>query len=532
MSNPVPLKLKYSEPASHDKDGVFENLGDSLPSNRARIKTSVNDDWERWSLPVGNGYFGANVFGRTETERITVADKTLGTSWMKTDNYLAGGLDTFAELYIDIGHKFENVRNYVRELDINDAVASVKYTYRGVTFTRECFASYPDRALVLWLDASKRGALDFTFRPVVPWVREYMQKPGDRGGKTGKVESTVDGGVECIEISGKSEYYGMDFCGLFRVYSDGKIIASEQNGGTIKVSGACSAFIVFTLDTTYELESEMFTSPETDKPTMRRDYAYVKEKVSGYLKKITDKISNKSVLDAYNTLKSAHLSDYRGLFGRVSLDLDFDGADFEKTTDELLLEYKSGKESRYLEALYFQYGRFLLIESSRKGTLPAHLQGAWNKYRQPMWTSGYWHNINVQMNYWPAFSTDLCETFEAYVAYNRAYMKATQSYADEYVEKFSPELYGRDGGNGWNIGTGDWPCKVSGDRSAGNIGFTTQLFWEYYLYTQDREILKNVVYPVIVDAARYITKCVRDDGEGHLLVDCCDSPEQHVDGVW
>ena len=198
MSNSIPLKLKYNEPASHDKDGVFENLGDSLPSNRARIKTSVNDDWERWSLPVGNGYFGANVFGRTETERVTVADKTLGTSWMKTDNYLAGGLDTFAELYIDIGHKYEDVRDYVRELDINNAVASVKYTYNGVTFTRDCFASYPDRALVLWLCASKGGALDFTFRPVVPWVREYMQKPGDRGGKTGKVESTVDGGVGCI----------------------------------------------------------------------------------------------------------------------------------------------------------------------------------------------------------------------------------------------------------------------------------------------------------------------------------------------
>ena len=70
----IPLKLKYDEPASHDVDGVFENMGDSLPSNRARIKTSVNDDWERWSLPVGNGYFGANVFGRTETERITVAE--------------------------------------------------------------------------------------------------------------------------------------------------------------------------------------------------------------------------------------------------------------------------------------------------------------------------------------------------------------------------------------------------------------------------------------------------------------------------
>ena len=88
----TPLRLIYDEPASHDTNGDFENLGDSLNSSRSRIQTSSNDDWERWSLPIGNGFFGANVFGRTETERITVADKTLGTSNMKSDNYLFGGL--------------------------------------------------------------------------------------------------------------------------------------------------------------------------------------------------------------------------------------------------------------------------------------------------------------------------------------------------------------------------------------------------------------------------------------------------------
>ena len=283
----IPLKLKYSEPASHDKDGVFEHMGDSLPSNRARIKTSVNDDWERWSLPVGNGYFGANVFGRTETERITVAEKTLATSWMKTDNYLAGGLNTFAELYIDVGHKFSDVSDYSRELDLSTAVATTKYTYRGVNYTREVFASYPDRALVVGFFASERGALDFTFRPVVPWVQEYMQKPGDRGGKTGNVVAKVENGVGEIELSGKMEFYGIDFCGLFRVYSDGKVTA---DGGTIAVSGATSALILLTLDTTYELESATFTSPEDDKPTMHRDYAYAYKKVSGYLEKIEEKV--------------------------------------------------------------------------------------------------------------------------------------------------------------------------------------------------------------------------------------------------
>lgn len=525
----IPLKLKYDEPASHDVDGVFENMGDSLPSNRARIKTSVNDDWERWSLPVGNGYFGANVFGRTETERITVAEKTLATSWMKTDNYLAGGLNTFAELYIDVGHDFSDVSDYSRELDFNTAVATAKYKYRGVNYTREVFASYPDRALVIGFFASERGALDFTFRPVVPWVQDYMQKPGDRGGKTGKVVARVENGVGKIELSGKMEFYGIDFCGLFRVYSDGEMSA---DGGSISVKGATSALVLLTLDTTYEIESATFTSPDTDKPTMHRDYAYAYKKVSGYLEKIEEKTRENKVNDIYLALKNAHIADHSSLFGRVTLDLGCEAHDFDKTTDALLSEYKNGSKSTYLEALYFQYGRYLLIASSRSGALPAHLQGAWNKYRQPMWTSGYWHNVNVQMNYWPAFSTNLAETFLPYVDYNRAYMAAAKSYADEYVGKFTPELYGRDGGNGWNIGTGNWPSKISGDRSAGNLGFTAELFWDYYRFTEDGDALKNTVYPLLADAARYITKCVRDDGNGHFLVTYCDSPEQHVDGVW
>ena len=534
----IPLVLKYDEPASHDADGEFEFLSDSLNSSPRRIQTSVNDDWERWSLPIGNGYFGANVFGRTDVERITVADKTLGTSYMKTDNYLCGGLNTFADIYIDLGHKSDDVKRYERQLDLDTALTTVRYVCGGVKYTRECFTSYPDRALVVRLDASEKGALGFVFRPTIPWRQTYMQTEGDRGGKSGSVTASVRDGVGEIEFSGEMEYYGTGFSGVFRVYSDGEIKAAEYvtpdgyTDGAITVSNAGKAYIVFVLDTDYELESALFTSPELDKPMKKRDKSYSKNKVQGYLDAVDSLIGGKSVDEGYLILKKRHVADHRSLFGRVKLELDFDPADTKKDTDDLLSDYKNGKRSNYLELLYFQYGRYLLAASSREGSLPAHLQGAWNKYRQPMWTSGYWHNINVQMNYWPAFSTNLAETFRAYIAYNRAYTAATQSYADEYIGKYNPSVYGRDGGNGWCIGTGDWPCKVSGDRSAGNVGFTTQLFWEYYLYTQDREALLNIVYPVLADAARYITKCVKEDGEGHFLVEYCDSPEQYEDGVW
>ncbi|MBQ9511076.1 MAG: glycoside hydrolase N-terminal domain-containing protein [Clostridia bacterium] len=534
-----PLKLKYTEPAIHDKEGIFENLGDSMNSSPSKIEKNANDDWERWSLPIGNGYFGVNVFGRTEIEKFTVAEKTIGTAYLKSDNHLCGGLNTFAELYIDLFHKYEKVTDYERGLDLKTATAYVKYKYDGVTFTRECFTSYPDRALVIRLDASKEGALDFTFRPVVPWKQAYMTHEGDRCKKTGKVVSWIEESAGCIELSGNYEYYGTDFCGLFRIYTNGGTVtaatavdAAGDDEGTIVVKGATSAYIILTLDTDYELESEVFTSPATEKPTEFRDYAYARRKVSEYLEKILKKLSSESFEEGYATLKAEHLKDYSSLFDNVRAALDFDRADLTKPTDHLLEEYKNGKLSRYLELLYFQYGRYLLIASSRKNTLPAHLQGAWNKYRQPLWISGYHHNINVQMNYWPAFSTNIAETFEAYVAFNRAYMAATKSYADEYVEKFNPSVFGKDGGNGWCIGISSGPNKVSGDRSAGNVGFTTQLFWEYYSFTQDKELLKTTVFPLLADAARYITKCVKDDGEGHFLVEYCDSPEQYVDGVW
>ena len=148
------------------------------------------------------------------------------------------------------------------------------------------------------------------------------------------------------------------------------------------------------------------------------------------------------------------------------------------------------------------------------------------------WSSGYWHNINVQMNYWPAFSTNLAETFEAYVDYNSAYMDKASSGASSIVNQYNPSVSGQDGGNGWSIATGGYVNDVYGAESLGNLGFTTQLFWEYYEYTQDESILREVVYPVLVGAARFITKMVKEDADGNYIAFYTDSPEQYVNGVW
>jgi hypothetical protein len=429
----IPLMLKY------DEEALAKN--ENSPSASMHVDTT-DIGWNNWSLPIGNGYFGVNVFGRTVTERIQITEKTLSNPWRATGPNgesisNLGGLNNFSETYIDFGHANSSVTDYERYLDLKTAISGVGYTYNGVKYTREYFASYPDKALVIKLDADTDGALSFTLRPTIPYEQTYAVMEGDHGGKHGTVTSSVENGVGNIVLSGALEYYDVDFMGIYNVYTDGGTVtastvtnADGDKDGTIVVSGANSAFIVVTLGTDYELSSEVFTSGDSQKPTHKTTIEDTKKKVEGYMNAINGKIYGESFEDAYNTLKNAHVADHSELFGRVSLDLGCDSADFERTTDELLSRYESGIHSTYLETLVFQYGRYLLIASSRSGALPAHLQGAWNTYNISPWASGYWHNINVQMNYWHAFSTNLAETFESYVQFNKAYMEKAKALAD------------------------------------------------------------------------------------------------------
>ena len=527
----IPLRLYYDEEASHGVSQGYDDVDTYFGSGAPLIEAHPNDDWERWSIPIGNGYFGANLFGRTETERIQLTEKTLANPYrIVSGTAVTDGLNNFSETYIDFGHVSSEVTDYSRELDLKTAISTVNYKYNGVEYSREYFTSYPDKALVIKLDASQAGELDFVLRPTVPYEQEYMTDPGDRGGKTGTVTSSVENGVGTVVLSGKLEYFDIDFAGIYKVYTDGTVSATTcvnkdgDTDGTITVTDASSAYIVVTIGTDYELTSETFLNSTTSKPTFTTTLDYAMNKVEGYM----DAASAYS----YDELKARHLADYTEIFGRVTLDIDCKESDFALTTDELLTQYKNGSGSSYLETLYFQYGRYLLIASSRSGALPANLQGAWNRYNHSPWSSGYWHNINVQMNYWPAFSTNIAETFEAYVEYNNAYMAKAEQGASSIVNQYNKDAYGLDGGNGWSIATGGYVFDVYGADSIGNLGFTTQLFWEYYAYSGDKELLREKVYPILVSAARFITKMVKEDADGNYLAIRSDSPEQYVDGVW
>ncbi len=463
--------------------------------------------WENESLPLGNGYLGANVFGLVGRERIQITENSL------QNPGLLGGLNNFAELYIRFDHA--DVRDYERGLSIDDATSYCRYICGGVVYTREAFASYPDRVLVVRLTASRVGALSFTLCPEIPFIKDYALKPGDGGGKSG----TVTAWGETIVLAGRMHYYNILFEGRLQVLPSGGTVTAEE--GALRVANADSAVILFALGTNYRLSPRVFLEADPQKKLAPEDPG---PRVAETLALAAAK--------GYEALRARHCADYGELFGRVALEL---GPRPDAATDELLKRYGAGESIPYLEQLYFQYGRYLLISSSRPGCLPANLQGVWNCHDQSPWGSGYWHNINVQMNYWPAFVTNLAETFTAYADFYEAFRPRAEALATAYIREHNPEnLDERPGACGWTIGTASYAYEITGPgghSGPGTGGLTSKLFWDWYDFTRDPAILRDLVYPALLSMARFLTRTVRDY-DGRCLASFSASPEQMINGPW
>lgn len=464
-------------------------------------KPALDSDygWEHQSLPIGNGWLGANIFGVVERDRIQITENSL-----QNPGEL-GGLNNFAELYLHFDHS--KVTNYERGLNLNDAVCYTTYTANGVQYRREYFASYPDRVLVAHLTATKPFSV--RLEAVIPYIKSYAKEEGDGGGKSGTV--TYEGNR--AHLRGCMEYYNVRFAGEIAVQTDGAVTAQADG---LQVTNATEIVIYMTVGTNYELRPEAFL--EEDPKRKLRDFD-PGQQVADILNRVLEK--------GYDAVRKSHLSDYRALFGRVELEL---GEERSEPTDKLLARYSKGEQIPYLETVYFQYGRYLLISSSREGTLPANLQGVWNVHDHSPWGSGYWHNINVQMNYWPAFVTNIAETFPAYAAFNKAFRPKAEELAREYVKKTVPENANES--CGWTVGTGVYPYSTEGPgghSGPGTGGLTTKLFWDYYDFTRDQNILKEVTYPALRGMSEFLTKTVRRNTDGNYRAAFSASPEQtHV----
>ncbi len=316
--------------------------------------------WQRRSLSFGNGYFGVSEFGGTDVERLQLTEPTFHTQQKHpSSRWVQGNLTDSADLFVEFGHK--DATDYVREMDLEDGLVTVKYKADGVDYAREYFTSYPDKVGAMRFTASKKGALSFTLRAQVPFLD--AKPPMDR---TGKVEAT---GNE-IALSEKSGAYGVKLAGRFRVITDGTV--ERRDGGALAVANATEATVIYTLATNYRFVPEMFEASKGQGSDRNHDRTpYLGPDPSAEAER---RVAAASAL-GYAALKTRHLDDFRGLVGRSSIDVDFDAADMALATPELRA---LAGNSVYLQQLYWRLGKFLLASSSRPGTRPGSLQGCWS----------------------------------------------------------------------------------------------------------------------------------------------------------
>ncbi len=502
-------EIKYKNP-------VYQ-IWDSLPApnsamDSVRIKGRNASDkfWESESYPIGNGYMGANIFGRTDTERIQITEKTL----CNDGSYHVGGLTNFAEILLDFNQ--QNPQNYSRTLSLNDAILNVKYEADGVKYYREYFMSYPDNVMVVRISANKKNKISFTIRPQIP----YKRAATNVNARTGIVYAQND----LITLSGTINKFSENYEAQIKVINDGGTLTSnnKNDNAEIKVSNANAVTLILATGTNYVLSEKLFLEENSNLKLNPQDFPH--QKVSNLIGSASSK--------GFDVLKKNHVEDYQSLFSRVKL--NFNSQVPKITTRSLLNNYKAGNANAYLEELIYHYGRYLLISSSRIGTQPCGLQGVWTQYELTPWSGGYWHNINIQMNYWGAFNSNLAETFTAYIDYYNAYLPKAKKIATSYLKNTNPEL--KDTlDNGWIIGTGANPFTIGapgGHSGPGTGGFTTKLFWDYYDFTRDTVFLRKTGYPCLLGMSKFLSKTLVPDSSGFLLVKPSASPEQRNNGKY
>ncbi len=488
------------------------------------------------SLVLGNGRVGASVFGGVQSDQIYLNDATLWAGEpvnvnmnpdahtfipqireaLANENYeLADKLnrnvqgkfsESFAPLgtmYLEFDHEGE-AADYYRELDISKAVSKVTYQVNGVQFSREYFISNPDKIMLVKLSADEKAALNFSvkFKSLLA-NRTYIENSILKS--DGYAPSHADPGYVSDKVA-FDENHSTHFSSYFKVVSEGGKISSTDS--SLVVTGATEATLYISIATSFN----------------GFDKDPVKEGLDN--KAIAAKQLDKAGKKSFNDLKEAHLADYQKFFSRVDLNLGETTAP-DLPTDDRLKRYFGGAEDKNLEILYFQYGRYLLISSSRTDGVPANLQGIWNPYMHPPWSSNYTMNINVEENYWMAETGNLSEMHRPFLTFIDNLSKTGAVTAKTFygVDKGWAACHNSDiwamsnpvGG----FGNGDpvWACwNMSGP-------WTVTHLWEHYQFSQDKDFLKNEGYPLMKGAAEFCLNWMVEDKHGNLITSPSTSPE-------
>jgi alpha-L-fucosidase 2 len=486
----------------------------TMPENMVLWFRRPAAEWNE-AIPIGNGRLGAMVFGNTDNERIQLNEDTvwyggprdrnnpdalkylpdirrfIAEGKLKEAHRLAAmalsGVPETQRHYLTLGDlliRFDGqegeIAEYRRELDLDTAVAKVSYKRGNTTHFREMFASSVDQVIVVRIYTDRPGAVSFAARLV--------------RGKGRYMDQLVRRGEDCIVMRGNcGGEGGSDFRAALRAVAEGGNIRTI--GEHLVVEGADRVTLLLAAATTFR-----YDDPEK----------YCLETV------------NNAASHPYDSLRRRHVDDYRALFRRVSLVLGgTDGESAHLATDERLQRVKEGAEDQGLISLYFQFGRYLLIASSRPGSLPANLQGIWNEHMLPPWDSKYTININTQMNYWPAETCNLTECHmplfdliermrepgrrtarvmygaRGFVAHHNTDIWADTAPQDIYL----PATY-------WPMGAA-WLCLH---------------LWEHYEFGRDLRFLQNA-YETMKEAAIFFLDVLIEAPDGSLVVCPSVSPE-------
>lgn len=390
--------------------------------------------------------------------------------------------------------------NYKRTLDLDNATAKVEYTLDDVNFTREYFVSNPDNFMAIRLTADQPGAISKAISITTPQSKKTITAEGDTITMTGQPADQREDGLK--------------FAQQIKVVPQGGSMTAAN--GTITVEGADSVLLLMTAGTNYQQCMDDTFDYFTDEDP---------------LDAVSQRIATVAAKD-YDDLLAAHVADYQSLFNNMKLNL-CDAPMPEKPTDELLAAYggrtsnpNTALEDRYLETLYYQFGRYLLIASSRDGSLPANLQGIWADGLNPPWDADYHTNINVQMNYWLAESTNLTECHLPIVDYINSLVPRGEITAQRYHCT-------EDGGDvrGWttyhenNIWGNTAPATSSAFYFPAGGAWMTQDIWEIYAFNQDKEFLAENFDTLLGAALFWVDNLVTDTRDGTLVSSPSYSPE-------
>jgi alpha-L-fucosidase 2 len=505
--------------------GVLTTSAQPAPGNPNLLwydKPAVK--WEQ-ALPIGNGRLGAMIFGQPAKERLQLNDVTVWSGAPQPDadrkdayknlpelrQLIRDGKYAEAEKFAnarfngparydasyqtlgDLNFEFQlpdgTVTNYTRWLDIDSAVAGVEFSVGKTKFSREIFSSAPDQAIVQRLTSSTKGGLNFTMR--LSRVASAQTKI------VGNDTLVMTGNTDMPKMKGNLEYE-VDA----RILVKGGKVSGV--GDSLKVEGANEAVVLLTCGTSFVLDySKGYRGADPHVAAARMEAA-AKQK--------------------YAKLKSAHVADYRKYFRRVKLDLGSSEA-AKLPTDQRLKNYGDGKKDPAFAALFYQYGRYLLISSSRSDNpLPSNSQGIWGDGLDLPWKCDYKSNINYEMNYWAAEMANLSEMHQPMLNMTTNLVAPGTKTAQAYFGPDTP---------GWLVGytVNGWSWTSPGERLTwgiwfGGSGWQCRHLWEHYAFTQDKNYLRSV-YPTLKGAAEFWLANLVEGEDGKLITSPSSSPENN-----